>query len=106
MHHKTRLIGKVAAPTSIAATQAVPDSQVGGLDKLAAPPKLFAASVLDTTLVAALALVLVVPRSSVRVGAVGAIVVEGNIMPEGPNEIVVPSTTALVMVLSAPAPIL
>lgn len=37
---------------------------------------------------------------------VGAMVVEGSMIPEGPKRTVVPSITVVTMVLSAPAPIL
>ena len=67
-------------------------------------PEPVACAVPDTTLVAALALVLV-DKLPVSSGAVGLIVVLGRTTPLGPNTTVVPSKTAVVLLFRLPAPI-
>lgn len=104
MSHRIKLNGKVAAAKIITATQSGFGRYEGGLDVVPiAPPELVAPGC-ETTLDPPVLVrdePLVVSETPV-----GAMVVDGSTMPEGPKTTVVPSITAVVLEFNEPAPIL
>lgn len=98
---RIKLNGSVANARAATVKQKMLDKNEGGR-AIAPVPELSVPEASDTTLVAALALVL---GESVNCTLVGAIVVLGRTMPLGPNTTVVPSTTAVVFWFDDPDPI-